>query len=286
MTTINKVSLDKLLPKCEKVEITDGRLIIAPASGRDVPADWLSEHESSLIIEIVNLLNIKVYKYTGYSTGRYGKHRSEGVCLQYENLINGDEAFAILNVQLTRQRTTKHGAVGSDLPVGQFHVGTKHNFYKFWVSTNIKLPARLSSFHDYMGKLKGLVFTGELGLKNKIRNKTLTPLNVSYTQIIDPNCHPIPDKVQTKSRQVPYNYQTKVPDKEMIKGHAANDIQSNSSTCVNNHGKGIQGNAVIGNPLSLVSSNPKRPEDQSIDEWEQAYDAAPANIYPTDETYY
>jgi hypothetical protein len=274
MTSINKVSLDKLLPKCAKVTITEGRLIITPRSGKDVPSDWLSEHELSLITEIANMLNINIYNYIGYSTGRYGKHLSEGVCMQFDNLLNGDEAFAILNVQLTRKRTTKHGAVGSDLPVGQFHVGKKHSFYKFWVSANIKLPARLSSFHDYMGKLKGLVFTGEIGLKNKIRNKTLTPLNVSHAQIIAPNCHPMTNKDQTMSRQVPYNYQTKMPDKKMIKGHAANDIQSNTNACVNNHGTGIQGNAVIGNPLSLVSSDPKRPEDQTCEEWLQDYENA------------
>jgi hypothetical protein len=274
MNDMNKVSLDKLLSRDDKVDVSNGRLIITPASGKDVPANWLAENEPSIVKEIANLLNIGVYRYTGYSTGRYGKHCSEGLTLQFENILNGDEAFAILNVQLTRKRATNHGIVGAELPKGQFRVSTKHNFYKLWVSTDIKLPARISSFHDYMGKLKSLVFTGNLDSKNKISNETLKPLNVSHEQIITCISQNLPDKIQTTTRQVPYNYQTKMPDKEMIKGLAANDIQSNTNACVNNHGTGIQGNAVIGNTLSLVSSDPKRPEDQTCEEWLQDYENA------------
>jgi hypothetical protein len=282
MVDMKKVSLDKLLSRDDKVDVSNGRLIITPASGKDVPANWLAENEPSIVKEIANLLNIGVYRYTGYSTGRYGKHCSEGLTLQFENILHGDEAFAILNVQLTRKRATKHGSVGAELPKGQFRVSTKHNFYKLWVSADIKLPARLSSFHDYMGKLKSLVFTGNLDSKNKISNETLKPLNVSHEQIITCISQNLPDKIQTTTRQVPYNYQTKIPDKEMIKSTAPNDIQGNPSAGANNYGKSIQGSAVTSNPLSpvsskslsLVSSNPKRPEEQTHEEWWQAYDNA------------
>jgi hypothetical protein len=266
MIDMNKVPLDKLLSRGDRVEVSNGRLKITPRSGKTVPAEWLNENESSIVIEIANLLNIGAYRYTSYSTGNYGKPRKGGVALQFDDMLNGNEAHAILNVLLTRKRSTKHGKVGADLPDGQFRVGTKHNFYKFWVSTNIKLPARMSSFHDYMGKLKSLVFTGELGLKNKISNETLKPLNVRYEQIITRISQPIPDKVQTISRQMPYNFQTKTPDKEMTKSLAANDTQADSSVCASNYGKSIQGNAVTSNPLTLVSSNPKRPEEQTNEE--------------------
>jgi hypothetical protein len=288
MTDMNKVSLDKLLSRDDKVDVSNGRLIITPASGKDVPANWLAENEPSIVKEIANLLNLRVYRYTSYSTGNYGKLRKGGVTLQFENILNGDEAFAILNAQLTRKRATKHGNVGAELPKGQFRVSTKHNFYKLWVSTDIKLPARISSFHDYMGKLKSLVFTGNLDSKNKISNETLKPLNVSHEQIITCISQNLPDKIQTTTRQVPYNYQTKIPDKEMIKSHASNDIQGNSSRGVNNYGKSIQGSAVTSNPLSpvsskslsLVSSNPKRPEEQTNEEWLQEHNNAEPKRYP------
>jgi hypothetical protein len=74
----------------------------------------------------------------------------------------------------------------------------------------------------------------------------------------------------------------------MIKSHASNDIQGNSSRGVNNYGKSIQGSAVTSNPLSpvsskslsLVSSNPKRPEEQTNEEWLQEHNNAEPKRYP------
>jgi hypothetical protein len=68
----------------------------------------------------------------------------------------------------------------------------------------------------------------------------------------------------------------------MLKIPASNDIQGNSSAGANNYGKSIQGSAVASNTLSLVSSNtlslvssiPKRPEEQTTEEWMQEYDNA------------
>ena len=49
------------------------------------------------------------------------------------------------------------------------------SFYRFWMRTGLKIPPRLTSFHDYMGKLRTLKFVGEVREGGKIVNKSLRP---------------------------------------------------------------------------------------------------------------
>lgn len=273
MNNLNKAILPRLLSRGDDIAVVKGCLMITPASGKQVPDKWQTDHDRLLEIEIVNLLNIDVYSYTDYSTGRYGKNLYQGVTLQFENTQDDSEAYAILNVEITRARTSKHGKAGDDLPSGQFRVGPKHNFYKFWRATGIKLPKRNSAFHDYMGKLKKILFVGELGYKNKFSNKTLKPLELSSELILAAFIQTLPDNIQTTSKQIPDNYQTRMPNKEMTLNRASNEVALNLTTGESKYGLSYQGSAVISNPLPNTN-HIKKPHEQTTDEWLSEWEQA------------
>ncbi len=277
MNDLNKAILPRLLSKGDKVAVVKGCLVIVPASDKPVPKKWLDDNRKLLLIEIVNLLNIDAFRYLDYSTGRYkaivkGKEiLCPGITLQFECIENDSEAHAIFNAEITRKRNSKHGKAGENLPVGQFRVNNRHNFYKFWESTGIQSPSRNSAFHDYMGKLKSLLFVGELGYKSKFINKTLRPLELSSDLIKDAYIQSLPDNIQATTKQLPDNYQTKMPNKEMTTKPASNDVAMNLTTGGSKYGLSYQGSAVISIPLSVNTVN-KSPEEQTTDEWIKDYD--------------
>jgi len=266
MNDLNKAILPRLLSKGNEVSIVKGSPLIIAASGKQVPEKWLTDNRRLLLLEIINLLNVDAYTYIGYSTGRYGRNLYQGVTLQFEETQDFSEAHAILNAEITRARNSKHGKAGEDLPKGQFRVSPKHNFYKFWRSTGLKFPIRNSAFFDYMGKLKEIIFVGELDYKSKFHNKTLRALELSSELIMAAYIQSLPDNTQTTTKQYPNNYQTRMPNKEVTSKHAANDTALNSSTRESKYGLSYQGSVVISNHLPLIN-HIKKPYEQTTDEW-------------------
>jgi hypothetical protein len=209
MTQIKKCSLlETLLSRGDQVELIKGQLVITPASKHPVPKKWLSENSACLLIEIATLFDINVYVYDSYSTGNYGKHKSPGVTLQLINLTTGEDCYVTFNVELKRSRTSKSGVKGSCLSKGQFRVGKKYKFYKFWLSTGLSLPPRLSSFHDYMGNLKQLFFIPSFDRGAKIKDKIIPLLNLCNNEILTKFLQSNPNNCQTSHIQQPDNSQT------------------------------------------------------------------------------
>ncbi|WP_444925870.1 hypothetical protein ACJJI4_16950 [Microbulbifer sp. TRSA002] len=171
--------LQRLLARGDGIAVDSGRLTLTPASGHPVPAEWLSEHERPLITEASRLASVEPLEYVGYSVGNYGPSKRGGVSLQFRSLVDGSERYSVFNAETRRNRTTKHGKKGSPLPSGQFRITTRFKFYGFWVSTGLPVPRRLSAFHDYMGKLAGLVFTGEAPDGERLSDAR--PLSISNT---------------------------------------------------------------------------------------------------------
>jgi len=177
--------LTKLLNKGDNVSIVQGKLLIKPSSGLAVPSNWLKQHESLLINDICQLFNVIALRYVSYSTGCYGSKKSQGITLQFSNLQTSDEAYVIYNANLRRTRNSKRGKKGEPLPSKQFIVSKRSSFYKFWCSTGLPLPRSLSKFYECMGKLKHITFTSQVDFKNRIADKTLPLLEVSYQQILE-----------------------------------------------------------------------------------------------------
>ena len=182
--------LSRLLHRGDIVSIENGRSVIVPGSGKPLPEGWLEAHSEQLCSEILKATALDAYRYDSYSTGKYGDHKAQGLTLQLVSVMHGQEAYCIFNASLKRLRGPQKG---SSLPRGQFRVGKRSHFYKFWVKTGLKLPDRLCHFHNYMGNLRQLILTCEGG-GERLAASTLRPLNLGAESIkrlvLPPNCHP------------------------------------------------------------------------------------------------
>jgi PBP1b-binding outer membrane lipoprotein LpoB len=267
MTNLNKCSLlETLLSRGDQIEFIKGQLVITPASKQPVPKKWLSENSAYLLIEIAALFDINVYVFDSYSTGNYGKHKSPGVTLQLINLTTGEDCYVTFNVELKRSRTSKSGIKGCCLPKGQFRIGKKYKFYKFWLSTGLRLPPRLSSFHDYMGNLKQLYFVPNVDDNNKVIDKIIPLLNIEHSEIVKRLTNNQAYINQTSNIQQPYKNHTNTPYSDVAQPYEYKDLSGDVTTCSNNYELSKQGSAVTSNSLLDINHN-KRPEEQTTDEW-------------------
>lgn len=259
------ITVGKLLSRGDEVCIKHGRLVIRPASGKPIPQDWFQDHAPGLIGEILNEVWIESYEYRDYTTGLYGKGKLPGVNLQFRSVVASSSAYTIFNADLTRTRTTKTGKAGSPLPDGHFRVGEFSYFYKFWIEAGLAAPKSLTSFHDYMGKLRGILFTAEMtaGRENRMKSNSIRPLSISAEQV---RAAFSTDKLQTKTGQAPDNFRTTLPDKHSARRLEARGFQTKTTTCHASHGKTVISDCeYTGTALPLPQR--KRPHEQTDEEW-------------------
>jgi len=176
--------LNKMLTRGDIISVTDGRLCITPASKKDIPNDWMKENQLTLIQQCADQLGINTYLYEGYTTGKYGKGKHEGVTLIFTQLSSDTSAFVCFNANLKRQRNTKGINKGKSLPDGQFSVSAKGAFYSFWLTSGLKPPASTTRFYDRMGRLKNIVFTADIQKNERLEKKTIRPINITHEQIL------------------------------------------------------------------------------------------------------
>lgn len=266
--------LERLLIKGDLVAIENGGLKLEPASGKPVPSEWLAHHQDQIITEILTRTGVDAFVFEDYSTGSYVAGQGGGVTLQFTGLLTGSNPYVIFNANLKRSRKTKSGKKGSPLPKGQFHVGKRSHFYKFWKATGLRMPTRLSVFHDYMGNLKGLLFTGDFQKETRLNAETVRPLNITHAQTIAAfNDLNMPDNCHTTSRQFPDNSQTRVPDKEIKQPPTQQGFQAISGAGKNKCGLSIQGGTDTRGNIIPLKKPYKNPKDQTVDEWSEHYDS-------------
>lgn len=170
----------KLLDRGDYMAIKNGQIVIRPRSGKSADT-WLKENSARIYREVLTTMNMDALQYIGYSTGHYTQHRAGGITLQYVSLITGESFHVVFNAELTKAR----GDRNKRLPKKQFRVGKGHAFTLFWSSLGLPLPKRLSAFHDCIGKLKSIVIIYSSDENNRIDKKSIKPLEVSYTSLID-----------------------------------------------------------------------------------------------------
>ena len=180
--------------------------------------------------------------YDRYSTGKYGKHLKDGITIHFTDMDTGATYYAIWNVVLTRQRTTKNHPKGSRYPGKQFSASKGRKFFKFWHYTcRLPIPSKgLTTFHDCMGKLKDIRFEAEVLEGEKLDKDTIKPF--------------IPDKFPISSRQAPDKSPTVLPDKQLQETDAEKDFEEILTTCESNYGKSKQGKTDIRVPIHTSST--------------------------------
>lgn len=247
--------LERLRARGDFVEINCGCLIITPISNRPVPPEWLKKNERRLIAEAAEAANTLALEYLGYSTGNYVPGFAGGVTLQFRCMVSGQELHTIFNAKTRRSRTTKHGNAGDSLPKGRFQVGKGSAFLRFWLSTGLPMH-RLSDFHDYMGNLGKLIYTGSVTKGGRLDKATLHPLTLN-----------LPDNPPTTSRQAPDKAPTRFSDKESSENQQQHGFQPNQTTWQEKYG-----NTVTRKCGHTASVTP--PESQTTEEWLADYSAA------------
>ncbi|HDP4830717.1 hypothetical protein LDP37_00050 [Pseudomonas aeruginosa] len=215
--------------------------------------------------QILQALDQEAYEYDGYSTGWYDHHKAAGVTLQLPSVLSGLDTHAIFNATLTRDRTTKAGAKGSPLPKGHFRIGKRSHLYRFWLSTQLPIPKRLSSLHDYMGNLRGILFTATKidGHEKRLDKESLRPLTISADEI---RKAVQPDNGRAATRQIPYSYQTRLPDKDLAPAQQNRGIHEKPTTGVEHHGKAVISRYEHTGARPSVPPR-KRLEEQTTEEW-------------------
>lgn len=259
------VTVGKLLRRGDEISIELGRLVIRPSSEKDVPEEWLQKHKPALIREILVTLGIDAYEYGGYSTGKFGHQHAPGVAIQLPSFVGGLDSHAIFNAELNRDRTTKAGAKGSDLPKGHFRIGKRSHLYRFWQSTGLPTPKRLSSLHDYLGNLRDILFAADMvvGRKNRLNTASLRPLSITSAEVRNAFQ---PDNCRTIAGQATDNCRTKVPDKDFAPAQQNQGFQRNQTTGTENHGKTVISTYGY-TAVNVSTQSRKRPQEQTEEEW-------------------
>ncbi|MDH0623065.1 hypothetical protein N5E30_16865 [Pseudomonas chengduensis] len=255
-----------LLELGDVVSIESGVLQISQANDRRQYLSPFCAEARPLMREILTLLpGTDAFEYIGCSTGFYGQKKAPGLTLQFRELVSRTDAYAIFNVCLTRQRNTKSGRQGQPLPKGHFRVSKKHAFFAFWESTPLPFPRRTAALHDYMGKLRGIVFTGQKGAEKAARLDagSLRPLCISAAEI---RAALMPDNARTAGGQQPDNSHTSYPDIHCAECQHWQALQPLIATDGFCHGKAVireRGDRDACPPYQRA----KRPQDQTTEEW-------------------
>lgn len=283
MNSTHNQLLIELLRRDDKLSINNGVIEIQPNSGKPVPDAWITDNGHLLMRQLCKLTLIPMFEYVGHSVGEFGinsdsqdkKDRKgfSGLCLQFADIVTGEDACLIFNVDTKRKRDTRYGKKGSNLPKGQFNVGVRSSFYKFWTINDFPLPRRRSSFHDVLGKLKGYCFTGEVLSNNRFKDKKLTLTSITSEQILGSYQQYFISKQSAIYQQQLSNYQATYPSSDVSQSFEYKGLQSNLTTEGVSYGISNQGGAELSNVIALHKQS-KRPEEQSDEEWYSDYDRA------------
>lgn len=276
--------LEELIKRGDEVSVINGVLSISPYSKKPVPEQWLKDNEVKLACEIGRLLSIDVFQYASYSTGEYGKRKSSGLTLKFLNVETAAESFVVFNAELKRTRNVGNKRAGQLLPKGQFRVTKNTKFFKWWLTTGLKTPPRLSSFHSYMGNLKKLFFALSVDSKGKITDKSLPLLSVSHENIaslLGFRAQPIESQMtynsHTTDGQLAYKAHTRMAYKETPEPLVTTSLQPILTTGCENYVNTLirKGGYKEGKGLEVDTSIKEvNNKAQTSDEWLIEYDNA------------
>lgn len=262
----------RLLMRGDSIAIEQGRLIILPASGAPVPDDWLATNGDTIAAEIARAAGVEAFRYIGYSAGRYGVRRSGGVRLQLISIVTGEEVAVFFNAGLDRLRDSRGGKAGEPLPKGEFRVGTRSAFYKFWLSTGLVIPNRTSKFHKHMGTLQRVLLTGEVA-NGRVNAQSLRPLDVAEATV---RISIVGDKEGTDWGQGRDKEGTALRDNETSMTHAHQRLQPDQGACapkcVYTSTSRDVSRGLSTHPLTPDTPEVRKPpQEQTTDEWLAAY---------------
>lgn len=267
----HSIDLADLVSRGDLVAIDDGKLIIKRAGGELIPEIKYEPYLDSLVTQILILTNKEGFTFTGYSTHATTKRSEDMLVLQFDPLTGSKGVYAAFNVSLKSTRKSNRKPAGSKLPDKQFNPPKLGAFVKFWKRSGLLIPKgnRYTIFHEYMGNLKRVIYTGDIN-KNKFENGSIKPLNVSHEAIANKiNALLMTGYSRTKHGLLTDKGRTSDTDKEPDESQLDRAFLPISNACAFHHS-----NKVI-RERSNTDSNvvPIDPRLQSTDEWLAAHDS-------------
>ena len=183
-----KPLLERLVAKGDAVSIDAGVLTITPASGLDVPKDWLKENGPVLTKEICRLLNRNLYRYIDHSTGFTPKFTNDRLTLSFQGLLNGTIVTTNFNISIKRSRKSKKHIKGGRMASNRFTCRKKSHFWRFLLSTGMKMPRYPSESADTLHRLKKFLFEADAKPSNtglRFNNDEIVLANISAETIFN-----------------------------------------------------------------------------------------------------
>lgn len=281
--------LEMLLNCGYTVKIFQGRILVYSVAK---VLKELNQHEQiKLAEEIAPLLEIPLLTYQGHNVGLYSVNRStkkSGLTMMMSIIGKPqDGAYCMFNVDTHYERnSTKHKA-GDPLPKNHFRVARGSKFNGLWLACGLTLPdgGKRSCFHRYMGKLKGIIFTGNPTPSKPERFADLSPVTVDHATIQAAyrqrnTASSFPNLSLIRSHTAPKLALTVVP-KESAPSQKPWASNSNVSTDQNSTNKGKQYKvnhnaykAVKEGYLTIENKQQPQSANSEIDDWLADYDAA------------
>ena len=217
-----------------------------------------NSYKLKLMVEILQKIGRDALTFHSHSASRYGPTLAGGVTLQFTHVLTGCEAYAIFNANLTRSRNTKNGRAGDPLPTKQFRVAKHSRFCKFWASTGLP-PRKLSSYYEYMGKLKPLFFESQdiSNSNDRLKSSLLKPLQISFQEVKE--AFVFSDSPPTSNRQCTDKQPTVATDKETLQPSKTLGLQADSAA-----GSIYYGNTVIREKVTRGNVYPINDLDNAI----------------------
>ena len=288
--------IKSLISKGHSVAIQNGRLEIIPSNGAIVPPIWLNNHSHRIASEVAQLVNQSIYVYSHYKTGTFNKGIAPGVMVSLNNLLTGENVYAIFNAELKRKRNTKSGNAGAALPKGKFTVGRQSALYKLWIKTDLELPRRPSELYKSIGKLKSIYLTAQRTNESKLSNSSIAMFSCgsqTIQRLIGGNFvasqWQLGGKVVASSGGMELG-QTQVASNgvnDIVSSQVDSNLQANSkyvcdkprvteskgneSKCDSNYDQSYK---EMTSNVSSINSSKKIPQEQTHEEWLKDFDSA------------
>ena len=195
--------------------------------------------------------------YLSYSTGTYGNGKYPGMTMQFACVDTAVGYHVHFNVDLERKRRYQSYKKGSPLPQGHFTPKPNSYFVNLWKSTSLPMPRSLTSFHDFMGKLKPILFQATISKGTRLDAGTLRPIFLTDNSLI--NAGQSSDK-----------FLTTLPDRDIASTPKSQCIERISGTCGNNHVTSQQVSESVSNSINYIDI-PRVVNNKSNEEWLEEY---------------
>lgn len=267
------MELGPIIRYAQLLAIESGRLtLLAADQGRQTNADhYLKANYDNILECIIEVTNVPAFRFIKHTSGVYHNGKAEGVILHFLDIRSGEIVHCAFNGTIRRQRSVRGHEAGKRLPKGRF-IPPKHGaFIKFWRSTGLAFARSPSEYHECMGRLKPLVFTGCLLDGNKLDKNSLTPLNLEFDRICEAvlGDAPVPGITPVKPRLLPGNYPVNMLGKEVVQTQQPRGIQPISTTAQHDHDSRSTGTRLEESSIA--------PEKQTTDQWLEDFDRALAS---------